>query len=211
VKVMTRVTIMIAVCCALVSAATEAGTGEVKVLVLMSDLHGAYFSYVRDQMELYGWDMTFVGLEPTVSVCAWGQPHNVDTLLSQITDVSPYDVLLIAQSQCYTGRAHIDLLDSPEALNFVRQAVEDSLLVVAICGGTRVLAAADVIEGVQVTGYPTFVQEYTAAGGIWLGDNVPPVLDGNILTSAKGHYYSHQICETMRAAVDSLRAVRGRR
>jgi hypothetical protein len=44
-----------------------------------------------------------------------------------------------------------------------------------------------------------------------MGEAVPPVLDGNILTSSKGHYYSHQICEAMRSAVDSLRVARGRR
>jgi putative intracellular protease/amidase len=190
--------------------ATQGASDEVKVLVLMSNLHGAYYSDVRDQMELYGWDFTFAGVTASVSNCSWGQPFSVDTLVSEITDVSGYDCLLIAQSQAYRGFANQQLLASSEALDLVRQAVEDSLLVVAICGGTRVLAAADVIEGKQVTGYATYSQEYIDAGAVWLGDTVPPVLDGNILTSSKGHYYSHQICEAMRSAVDSLRVVRGR-
>ena len=101
-------------------------------------------------------------------------------------------------------------LASPEALALVSQAVEDSLLVVAFCGGTRVLAAAQAIGGVRVTGHPDFLQEYLDAGAIWAGDTVPPVLDGNILTSRRGQYYSQQICEVMRTAVDSLRVLRGR-
>jgi putative intracellular protease/amidase len=193
-----------------VDRAAQGATDEVEVLILMSNLHGAYFSYVRDQMELYGWNLTFAGVTASVSNCSWGQPYSVDTLVSEITDVSGYDCLLIAQSQAYRGHAHEQLLASPEALDLVRQAVEDSLLVVAICGGTRVLAAADVIQGKRVTGYATYSQEYIDAGAVWLGDAVAPVLDGNILTSSKGHYYSHQICEAMRSAVDSLRVVRGR-
>lgn len=189
----------------------EGGNGEVRVLVLMSELHGAYFSYVRDQMEAYGWDLTFAGLDSSLSACSWGLPFAPDTLVSEITDVSGYDCLLIAQSQAYRGQAHGDLLDSPEALSLVRQAVEDSLLVVGVCSGTRVLAAADVIQGREVTGYVMYAQEYINRGAIWLGDGVPPVLDGNILTSARGHYHSQQICEAMRSAVDSLRVVRGRR
>jgi putative intracellular protease/amidase len=182
----------------------------VKVLLLVSNLHGSYFSYVLDQMETYGWDVTVVGVTPTVTPCEWGQTFAVDTLVTEITDVSPYDCLLISQSAAYAGQANQQLLESLEALDLVRHAVQDSLLVAAICGGTRVLAAADVIEGKRVTGYVAYSQEYVNAGGIWLGADVPPVLDGNILTSAKGHYYSHQICEAMRAAIDSLRTARGR-
>jgi len=192
-------------------AAAAGSADEVTVLVLMSDRHGAYFSYVRDQMELYGWDFTFAGVTDSVSNCYWGEPFTVDTLVSELGDVSGYDCLLIAQSQAYLGQANEQLLSSPAALDLVRRAVGDSLLVVAICGGTRVLAAADVIEGRQVTGYATYSQEYINAGAVWMGEAVPPVLDGNILTSSKGHYYSHQICEAMRSAVDSLRVARGRR
>lgn len=183
---------------------------QVKVLVLMSNLKGAYFSYLRDQMELYGWDMVFVGVTPTVSQCTWGLPFDVDTLVSEIADVSPFDCLLLGQSQAYAGHAYEQLLASPEALDLVRHAVQDSLLVVSVCAGTRVLAAADLIAGKRVTGYAQYSQEYLDAGAVYLGDNLPPVLDGNILTCSKGHYYSHQIAEAMRAAVDSLRVVRGR-
>jgi putative intracellular protease/amidase len=190
--------------------ASEGSSDEVKVLVLMSNLHGAYFSYLRDQMELYGWDLTFAGVTNSVTNCSWGVPFGVDTLVSEITDVSPYDCLLLGQSQAYRGLAYNQLLASPEALDLVRQAVQDSLLVVTVCAGTRVLAAADVIDGKQVTGYANYSQEYIDAGAIYLGDNLPPVLDGNILTCSKGHYYTQQIGEAMRAAVDSLRVVRGR-
>jgi putative intracellular protease/amidase len=102
------------------------------------------------------------------------------------------------QTKAYDGVSHDDLLASPEAIALVQQAVADSLLVVATCGGVRVLAAADVIAGKTVTGYDTYSAEYVAAGATWAGDDVPPILDGNILTSAHGRYYCHQIAETMR-------------
>lgn len=188
----------------------QAASDEVKVLILISNLHGAYFSYLRDQMELYGWDLTFVGVTPSVGPCSWGVAFDVDTLVSEIADVSPYDCLLLAQSQAYAGQAYNQLLASPEALDLVRHAVQDSLLVVALCAGPRVLAAADLIDGKRVVGYARYSQEYIDAGAVYLGDDLPPVLDGNILTCSKGVYFSHQIAEAMRAAVDSLRVVRGR-
>ena len=183
---------------------------EIKVLVLMSNLHGAYFSYLRDEMEVYGWNLTFAGVTDSVSPCEWGLPFVVDTLVSEIADVSPFDCLLVSQSAAFEGHANEQLLASPEALDLVREALNDSLLVVTICGGTRVLAAADVIEGKRVTGYGRYSQEYTDAGAIYLGDGLPPFLDGNILTCSKGHYYSEQIAEAMRGALDSLRVLRGR-
>jgi putative intracellular protease/amidase len=105
-----------------------------------------------------------------------------------------------------SGGSHSQLLGSTEALDLVSLAAGEGLLVVAFCGGTRVLAAADVIDGVSVTGNPDYQAEYVAAGGIWAGADVPPVLDGNILTTRRGQYYSYQICEIMRTALDSIRA-----
>jgi putative intracellular protease/amidase len=146
-------------------------------------------------------------VNPTVGTCFYGGPLTVDTLVGDITDVSPYDCLFIMPSRdAVSGGSHIQLLESPEALDLVGQAADGGLLVVSFCGGTRVLAAADVIDGVTVTGAPAYVSEYTAAGGIWAGDEVPPVLDGNILTTRRGQYYSHRVCEIMRTALDSIRA-----
>jgi putative intracellular protease/amidase len=183
------------------------GNGEIEILVLLCAPYGANYNLVRDVMELYGWNVTTTAVNPTVGTCYYGGAITVDTLVSEITDVSHYDCLVIMPSRnAVSGGSHSQLLGSPEALDLVSQATQEGLLVASFCGGTRVLAAADVIDGVMVTGTPDYLSEYTAAGGIWAGAEVPPVLDGNILTTRRGQYYSHRVCEIMRTAVDSIRA-----
>jgi putative intracellular protease/amidase len=166
--------------------------------MMIGDRVGGYHYFTRDVWEQCGWDLTTAGLVPTLNPCPLGVPFNVDTLIADVADLSGYDCLAIMQTAAYDGSSHSDLLASPEALALVQQAVSESLLVVASCGGVRVLAAADVIDGLTVTGYAAYSQEYIDAGAIWAGDGVPPILDGNILTSAHGRYYCRQIAETMR-------------
>lgn len=184
----------------------ESGSGQVKALLLISAPYGGNYNLLRDVMDIFGWETTTVGVTPTVNQCFYGGPMTVDSLATQITDVWRYDCLIIMPANKTGG--HQQLINSPEALALVQQAAADSLLVAAFCGGTRVLAAADVIDSVLVTGAPEFLQEYLDAGAIWAGDAVPPVLDGNILTSTRGQYYCYDVVELMRTAIDSLRAVR---
>jgi putative intracellular protease/amidase len=185
-------------------------SGEVDILLVVADAYGANYNLIRDAMELYGWNLTLTGVTPTVNKCFYGSPLTVDVLIADITDVTEYDVLAIMPGRGRTGNSHAQLLESPEAIDLVAQAANEGLLVVSFCGGTRVLAAADVINGVHVTGYdhPTYIQEYEDAGAIYVGNPVPPVLDGNILTSVRNQFHSGRICEMIATAVDSLRAVK---
>ena len=205
-KALTRAIPLLAVCSLLLLlitlsepvSAPRSGPGEVRILMMMGDRVGGYHYFTSDVWEQHGWDLTTAGLQPTLDPCGLGVPFNVDTLITEIADLSAYDCLAIMQTQAWDGNSHSDLLASPEAIALVQQAVSESLLVVATCGGVRVLAAADVIDGLTVTGYAAYADEYTDAGAIWAGDGVPPILEGNILTSAHGRYYCNQIAETMR-------------
>ena len=188
-------------------AAGASDGGRIRILMMMGNHVGGYHYYTRDLWEQAGWDLTAAGLAPILQPCNLGVPFHVDTLLTQITDLSGYDCLAIMQTRAYDGGSHSDLLASPAAIALVQQAVAESLLVVATCGGVRVLAAAGVIAGRTVTGYELYAQEYIAAGATYAGDDVPPILDGTILTSAHGRYYCQQIVETMREYF----AARGRR
>lgn len=190
-------------------ASTALRTGEPRVLLLMCNRYGANYNWIRDVMEIYGWDITTVGVTPKVSVCFYGDSLTVDSLVTEITDVSQFDCLAVMPaSSPGAGGPHAQLLQSPEALALVYQAASDSLLVVAFCTGVRVLAAADVIDGKLVTGNPTYMQEYLDAGAIWAGEPLPPVLDGNILTSTRNQTNAQRVCEFMRTAIDSIRVVR---
>jgi transcriptional regulator GlxA family with amidase domain len=174
------------------------GPGDIKILMFFGDNVGGFHYLTTDIWEQCGWRLTSAGMQPTLSPCNVGVPFNVDTLITEITDVTEYDCLAIMQSFSRDGDSHDDILASPEAIALVQQAVAESLLVIACCGGVRVLAAADVIDGVTVTGFSGYYNEYISAGAIWAGPDVPPVLDGNILTCNTGHYYCHQIPEVMR-------------
>lgn len=186
-------------------AAATVRSGVVKVLMLMCDDFGTNYNWVRDVQETYGWDVTTVALAPVVTNCFYGGPMTVDTLVSEISDVPQFDCLAVMPAQ---AGAHSQLMASPEVLNLVAQADSAGLLLVGFCGGTRVLAAADVVEGHRVTGAAFYAQEYLDAGAIWAGEPVPPVLDGNILTSTRNQTSAWRVCEMMRAAIDSLRAAR---
>ena len=185
---------------------TSGGSGEIEALLLVCNAYGANYNLVRDVMELYGWNLTTTGVTASVAPCFYGGPIIVDALVSEITDVSQYDALVVMPAKSTFG--HQQLIDSPEALTLVGNAAAQGVLVVAFCSGTRVLAAADVIDGVSVTGHPDYLQDYLNAGAVWAGDDVPPHLDGNILTTRRGQYYSPQVCDVMRTAIDSLRAAK---
>jgi putative intracellular protease/amidase len=189
------------------ASAAEGDPGAVRVLILVSDRYGANYNLIRDVMELYGWDLTTVGVTATVSPCYYGGPITVDTLVTEITDVSQFDILLITTSRVIqTGGPHSQLLASQDALDLVAAAAAESLLVVAQCGGTRVLAAADVIDGVTVTGKAEYLQEYLDAGAVWAGETDTPMLDGHILTSLRNQINSRRLCEIMRTYVAEKRA-----
>lgn len=177
----------------------KGSSGEVRILMMMGNYVGGYHYFTSDIWEEQGWDLTSAGLMATLQPCNLGAPFHVDTLIIEISDLSSYDCLAIMQSKAHDGTSHDDLLASPEAIALVQRAVSESLLVVATCGGVRVLAAANVIAGLTVTGHSLYSQEYIDAGATYAGDNVPPILEGNILTSAHGRYYCQQITETMRA------------
>ncbi|MFZ1946799.1 MAG: DJ-1/PfpI family protein [bacterium] len=189
-------------------ASAESGSGQVKALLLVSAPYGGNYNLLRDVMDVFGWETITVGVTPTVNPCFYGGAMTVDSVVTEIADVWKYDCLIITPAN--KADSHRQLLNSPEALALVREAQADTLLVAAFCGGTRVLAAADIVEGVLVTGAPEFMQEYVDSGAIWAGDAVPPVLDGNILTSRRGQYYCYDVVELMRTAIDSLRTLRGR-
>lgn len=181
--------------------------GEVRALLMVCNQYGANYNLIRDVMELYGWDITTVGVTATVTPCYYGDAITVDTLVSEIADVSQFDVLAIMTSRVgsFLG-AHRQLLQSTQALDLVSDAVAESLLVAALCSGTRVLAAADVINGVRVTGSEDYLDEYLAAGAIWEGETGLPVLDGNILTCTRNQINSRRICEIIRRHVAEKRA-----
>lgn len=188
---------------------------EPRVLFLMTQQYGANCHLALDIMTRRGWDVTIVGVSEVVVPCsAYGgplgcRPIRVDALVTEITDVAAYDCLAIPPAKAWSGNSHYELLNNPDALALVQDAAAEGLVLAAWCGGTRVLAAADVIEGVRVTGHPLYQQEYEEAGAIYVPGNIPPVESGQFVTIVAGQSYAPEAMEAIAAAIESARERRG--
>ncbi|KAH9550771.1 hypothetical protein CY35_10G089600 [Sphagnum magellanicum] len=106
------------------------------------------------------------------------QGHNFK-LTATYADVNAdsYDALVIPG-----GRAPEYLSADESVLHLVKKFVDSKRLVASICHGPLVLAAADVLKGLECTGFAPVKPVVIAAGGIWKED--PCVQDGNLVTAA---------------------------
>ncbi|EMA24976.1 DJ-1/PfpI family protein [Haloarcula marismortui] len=97
-------------------------------------------------------------------------------LNATMADVNPsdYDALVVPG-----GRAPEYLRTYDEVLDAVQHFFEEDKPVAALCHGPQILAAADVLDGYEMTSYPACRAECEAAGCSWV-DKV--VTDGNLVT-----------------------------
>ncbi|MDS0221178.1 DJ-1/PfpI family protein [Haloarcula sp. S1AR25-5A] len=89
-------------------------------------------------------------------------------------DPSDYDALCVPG-----GRAPEYLRTYDAVLDAVRHFFEEDKPVAALCHGPQILAAANVLDGYEMTSYPACRAECEAAGCSWV-DEV--VTDGNLVT-----------------------------
>jgi hypothetical protein len=161
--------------------------------------YGANYHYIRPILEQYGWNVTITGLFETLEPCAYQSVTttlDVDVLISEISDISEYDAISIMP-----GSSHDNLRASQAALDLIRGAVDAGIVVSAWCRGVRVLATADVLDGVNITGHADYREEYEAAGATF-NELVPPVIDGNIVTGVRSRFYRTEMCIAIATALD---------
>ncbi|MAS87154.1 MAG: protease [Micavibrio sp.] len=70
-----------------------------------------------------------------------------------------------------------------QAVNFVRDFFEQKKPVSAICHGIWMLVEADVLQGREVTSWPSLKTDVRNAGGLWVDEEV--VVDNGLTTSRK--------------------------
>ncbi len=99
------------------------------------------------------------------------------------------------------GRSHTNILASQVTLDLIKSTVAEGLIVSAWCTAVRVLAKANVIDGKNVTGDADYRVEYENAGATFF-ESVPPITDGNIVTSVRSRFYRTEICESIAAAIE---------
>ncbi len=164
---------------------------EIDILFMMDHEYGANYHFIRPIMEGWGWNVTIAGTAETLSPCSYQSASAVldtDILISEIDDITEYDIISIMP-----GDSHALLLTDSYALSLIQTAVDEGLVVSAWCKAVRVLAAADVINGLNVTGNAEYEDEYEAAGAIYMGI-VPPVIQDNIVTGVRSRYYRQEMC-----------------
>jgi putative intracellular protease/amidase len=187
----------------------------VHALLIVPDQYGANYFLMKDNFEWFGWQVTTTGVDTFSQPCAvFAEPHGcknikVDVTISDITDISAYDVVAIMPSSQFSGgnEPYHDLLDDEGTLGLIRSAVDEGLVVYAPCTGVRVLSTAGVIDGINVTGKGSYEREYLEAGAIYLGEPHPPVIDQNIVTSVRNLYYHVQTGEAWTTSLENLEII----
>jgi len=163
----------------------------IDIMLMMDHDYGANYHFIRPIFESWGWNVTVVGTAEVLSPCSYQSPATTletDALISDIADVTQFDVISIMP-----GDSHTLLLSDTHALDLIRTAVAEGIVVGAWCKAVRVLAAAEVIDGLNVTGNTEFISDYEAAGATYLGI-VPPVIQDNIVTGVRSRFYRQEIC-----------------
>lgn len=184
----------------------KAKSADVKVLFILSNNCGPNTYYTMDDMEKYGWQITKTAMTLTVSPCPLlgGLPTiTVDKLLTDITNIAEYDAIALMPASWRAGNAYADILASSYAKNLFKAANDSGLVIWTLCGGTRVLAAANIINGKKVLGASVYLSEYLNAGAIYMGDDHLPVIDGNIVTCMRDQFYHFKNAEAMTTALEN--------
>jgi putative intracellular protease/amidase len=176
---------------------------ETKVLVLLPDKYGANFNLNYDNFRNLGWSITIAGTTKTIKPCPvyaaplGCMPVKADLLISDIENTDGFDCIAVMSGSHWARNPCGDIIADTSSIRLIQEAVKKNKVVIAFCTGTRVLAAADVIKGRKVTGNWNYEQEYLKAGADFMGKNIPPVIDGNIITCTAGDFYNVHNCESV--------------
>ncbi len=149
-----------------------------RIAVLVDDMfEDSEYSAPVDAFKEAGHEVVNVGMKEGSEVK--GKKDNTSVLIDRKVDdagVDEFDALLIP------GGYSPDRLRAHERpVQFVREFMEASKPVFAICHGGQLLITADVLKGRQITGWRSIAQDLRNAGASYLDAEV--VEDGNLVSS----------------------------
>ena len=180
---------------------------RVRMLLLWGDLYGANCTMstkklsIVDKFRRYGWDLTSAAATRTVEPCGFARERGaeaieMDCTFDELADIEDFDGLSVMP-----GPAHRGLIDAPAVLEMIRHAADAGLVVSGWRRGVRVLAAADVLRGRQIVGHSDDRDAIEAAGGVFVGHDHPPVIDGRLVTGARSYHYRAKNADAIRVAM----------
>jgi len=165
--------------------------------------------------ELMGWNVALAGVEDSIPACRFirdplGAPAlRPDVLLPEIDNLARFEAFAVMPaSSSHQTDPYREVLDNPEAMQRILDAVRLKIPVSTICSGARLLAAAGVIRGMQIIGQPAFKEEYEKAGAVLEEKDHPPIIQGSIVTGARDQYYNYANTQALARMVE-MRGMRG--
>jgi len=134
----------------------------------------------KEYLEQQGWTADIVSPESgTIKSWAgtdWGPEYKVDKLLTEVSS-SQYHALVLPGGVINPDK----LRTNEEAIKFVKSFFDEKKPVGAICHGPQTLINADVVNGRELTSYPSIKQDLINAGALWTDKEV--VVDNGFVTS----------------------------
>lgn len=131
---------------------------------------------IIDLLVRAGAKVTSAGLQPGPVHASRGvtllPDTDLDTALQQ-----HYDMVVLPGGM--PGAQHLQ--DDPRIITLLQQMAATGKYTAAICAAPKVLAAAGLLDGKQLTSYPGFLDKQTPPGACYHSDAV--VQDGKIITS----------------------------
>lgn len=134
----------------------------------------------KEALENAGHEVTIISPQPE-KVKAWDHDHwgielPVDVHLND-ADPEDYDALLLPGGVLNPDKLRMN----EEAVKFVQEFFSSGKVIAAICHGPQILIDANVLEGRQVTSYPSIKKDIMHAGAAWIDQEV--VVDSGLVTS----------------------------
>lgn len=141
------------------------------------DFEDSEFQEPYDRLQKAGHTVVVIGLEPGAEIR--GKKGKSTATVEQTAgdaDLEEFDALVIPG-----GYSPDHLRMDHDVVDFVRRFVESGKPVAVICHGPQLLIEADILEGRELTSWPSIRTDLENAGASWIDEEV--VEDENLITS----------------------------
>ena len=141
------------------------------------DFEDSEFRVPYDRLTQAGHEVVVIGTEQGAEIR--GKKGTATATVDQTADAvetEDFDALVIPG-----GYSPDHLRMDADVVDFVRRFVDTGKPVAAICHGPQLLIEADVVEGRELTSWPSVRTDLENAGATWIDEEV--VEDGNLITS----------------------------
>lgn len=152
-----------------------------KVAILATNgFEESELSSPKEAIEKQGWTAHIISPESgsikSWSGADWSNSYDVDKTLDEVSS-SQYHALVVPGGVINPDK----LRRNEKAINFVRDFFKEHKPVAAICHGPQILIDAEVVEGRELTSFPSIKKDLQNAGAKWVDKEV--VVDSGFVTS----------------------------